>query len=152
NPFEPGVIASMTGWRSERRWRHAGTGAGPCAAFGNQEQNHRTGERAMIHDHSKWGPTDQIGAGNLLTAEKRLEALASVKQGRVYDVSHEIAMGAPALVPNQPPYLMSMFVTWKHAITRRRKLGATNDAGANLERIEMTTHVGTHIDALGHFS
>ena len=30
-------------------------------------------------------------------------------------------------------------------------LGATNDAGANVERIEMTTHVGTHIDALGHF-
>jgi kynurenine formamidase len=106
----------------------------------------------MIHDHAKWGPTDQVGAGNLLTAEKRLEALASVKQGRVYDVSHEIAMGAPALVPNQPPYLMSMFVTWKNAIKRRRVLGATNDAGANLERIEMTTHVGTHIDALGHFS
>ena len=31
-------------------------------------------------------------------------------------------------------------------------MGATNDAGTNLERIEMTTHVGTHIDALGHFS
>jgi kynurenine formamidase len=106
----------------------------------------------MIHDHAKWGPTDQVGAGNLLTSEKRLEALASVKLGRVYDVSHEIAMGAPALVPNQPPYLMSMFVTWKNAIKRRRVLGATNDAGANLERIEMTTHVGTHIDALGHFS
>jgi hypothetical protein len=50
----------------------------------------------MIHDHAKWGPTDQVGAGNLLTAEKRLEALASVKQGRDYDVSHEIAMRAPA--------------------------------------------------------
>jgi kynurenine formamidase len=31
-------------------------------------------------------------------------------------------------------------------------MGARNDAGTNLERIEMTTHVGTHIDALGHFS
>jgi kynurenine formamidase len=93
-----------------------------------------------------------MGAGNLLTVEKRLEALASVKQGRVYDVSHEIAMGAPYLAPNQTPYLMSMFSTWRHAIPRRRAMGATNDAGANLERIEMTTHVGTHIDALGHFS
>ena len=26
------------------------------------------------HDHSRWGPTDQIGAGNLLTVEKRLAA------------------------------------------------------------------------------
>ena len=29
-----------------------------------------------VHDHSRWGPTDQIGAGNLLTVEKRLAALA----------------------------------------------------------------------------
>jgi kynurenine formamidase len=28
----------------------------------------------------------------------------------------------------------------------------TNDAGSNVERIEMTAHVGTHIDALGHVS
>jgi kynurenine formamidase len=106
----------------------------------------------MIHDHAQWGPTDQLGAGNLLTAEKRLAALASVKRGQVYDVSHEIFMGAPAMAPNQPPYLMSIWASWRHTIARRRLLGARNDAGANLERIEMTTHVGTHIDALGHFS
>ena len=106
----------------------------------------------MIHDHSKWGPADQVGAGNLLTVEKRLAALASVKHGRVYDVSHEIFMGAPYMAPNQTPYLMSIFGSWRDTIKRRRKMGATNDAGTNLERIEMTTHVGTHIDALGHFS
>lgn len=106
----------------------------------------------MIHSHSQWGPGDQIGAGNLLTAERRLAALASVRQGRVYDLSHEIYMGAPALPPNQPPYIMSIFVSWRDSIKRRRKMGATNDAGTNLERIEMTAHVGTHIDALGHFS
>lgn len=31
-------------------------------------------------------------------------------------------------------------------------MGARNDAGSNLERMELTTHVGTHIDALGHFT
>jgi len=106
----------------------------------------------LIHDHSKWGPTDQIGAGNLLTPEKRLAALASVKHARVYDVSHEIHMGAPYMAPNQTPYLMSIWASWKDSIKRRRGMGMTNDAGSNLERIEMTTHVGTHIDALGHFS
>jgi len=45
-----------------------------------------------------------------------------------------------------------MWASWRDSIKRRRKLGATNDAGANVERIEMTAHVGTHIDALGHFS
>ena len=106
----------------------------------------------MIHSHAQWGPTDQIGAGNLLTVEKRLAALASVKHGRVYDVSHEIYMGAPYMAPNQTPYLMSIFGSWRDTIKRRRKMGATNDAGTNLERVEMTMHVGTHIDALGHFS
>ena len=106
----------------------------------------------MIHDHAKWGPTDQIGAGNLLTVEKRLAALASVKQGRVYDVSHEISMDAPFMVPNQTPFLMSIWASWRDSIRRRRLTGALNDAGANVERIEMTAHVGTHIDALGHFS
>ncbi|HUN42281.1 MAG TPA: cyclase family protein [Acetobacteraceae bacterium] len=104
------------------------------------------------HDHARWGAADQIGAANLLTAEKRLAALALVREGRIYDVSHEIGMGAPFLVPNQTPFLMSMWATWRDSIRRRRLLGATNDAGANVERIEMTAHVGTHIDALGHFS
>lgn len=106
----------------------------------------------VAHDHSRWGPADQMGAGNLLTAERRLAALASVRDGRVYDVSHEISMGAPFLVPNQTPFLMSMWASWRDSIRRRRKTGARNDAGANVERIEMTAHVGTHIDALGHFS
>ncbi|WP_428483228.1 cyclase family protein [Rhodopila sp.] len=106
----------------------------------------------LIHSHSQWGPTDQVGAGNLLTVEKRIAALTSVRQGRIYDVSHEIFMGAPYMAPNQTPFLMSIFGSWRDTIKRRRKLGATNDAGTNLERIEMTTHVGTHIDALGHFS
>jgi kynurenine formamidase len=106
----------------------------------------------LIHSHAQWGPDDQIGAGNLLTPERLLVALASVTLGRVYDLSHEIHMGAPFMAPNQTPYLMSIWASWKDTIKRRRALGARNDAGTNLERIEMTTHVGTHIDALGHFS
>lgn len=106
----------------------------------------------LLHSHAQWGPTDQIGAGNLLTPERRLAALGSVRSGRVYDLSHEIAMGAPYMAPNQTPFLMSIWASWKDSIKRRRGMGARNDAGTNLERIEMTTHVGTHIDALGHFS
>ncbi len=106
----------------------------------------------LIHSHAQWGDADQIGAANLLTVEKRLAALGSVRHGRIYDVSHEIYMGAPYMAPNQTPFLMSIFGSWRDTIKRRRKLGATNDAGSNLERIEMTAHVGTHIDALGHFS
>ena len=77
------------------------------------------------HDHSRWGPTDQIGAANLLTVEKRLAALQSVREGRVYDVSHEISMGAPFMAPNQTPFLLSIWASWRDSIRRRRALGAT---------------------------
>ncbi len=105
-----------------------------------------------IHDHSRWGPADQIGAANLLTADMRLAALRAVREGRVYDVSHEISAGAPYMAPNQTPFLLSIWASWRDSIRRRRQIGATNDAGSNVERAEMTMHVGTHIDALGHFS
>lgn len=109
------------------------------------------------HDHGRWGcacwgSEDQLGAANLLTPERRLAALQSIRTGRTYDLSHVFGAGAPAMQPNQPPFLMMMWATWRDAIRRRRRLGFTNDAGVNVERIEMTTHVGTHIDALGHVS
>ena len=61
-------------------------------------------------------------------------------------------MGAPGFKPAQTPFIMSASSTARNSVKRRRAMGATNDAGSNLERIEMTTHVGTHMDALGHFS
>lgn len=67
-------------------------------------------------------------------------------------MSHTIAMGAPRMQPAQTPYIMTASVTSRRSIQRRRAMGAKNDAGSNLERMELTTHVGTHIDSLGHFT
>lgn len=108
-----------------------------------------------IHDHSgfpsaRWGIGDTLGAGNLLTPERRLAALQSVRSGELIDLGHVIENNAPRIAPNQTPYIMTMSIRADNTVRRRRKLGATNDAGTSLERIEMTTHVGTHIDALGH--
>lgn len=105
-----------------------------------------------IHDHGRWGRGDQLGAGHFLTPECTLAALRMVREGRIVDMSHVIEIGAPRMAPNQSPYHIQAGPTSAGSIRRRRKMGATNDAGSNLERIEMTTHVGTHIDALGHFS
>jgi kynurenine formamidase len=106
------------------------------------------------HDHSsfvsRWGSDDRLGAGNLLTQASRLAALQLVQEGRVFDLGHVIEMGAPRIAPNQTPYIMTIGPRADNVIRRRRASGATNDAGTTLERIEMTTHVGTHIDALGH--
>lgn len=107
---------------------------------------------ACLHDHSRWGAGDQIGAGNLLTPERRLAALRLVREGRLLDLSHVIETGAPRIDPPQDPFVITISASSRNGVRRRRALGATNDAGTNLERIEMTTHVGTHIDALGHCS
>ena len=106
----------------------------------------------ILQDHSRWGRDDQLGAGNLLTPERRLSALRSIQTGALYDLSHEISPKAPFLMPNQTPFLQSIWASWRDSIKRRRAVGAINDAGSNVERVEMTMHVGTHIDALGHFS
>jgi kynurenine formamidase len=105
-----------------------------------------------IHDHSRWGKGDQLGAGHFLAPDVTLRALKSVREGKVIDLSHVIENGAPRMSPNQSPYHMQIGPTSAGSIRRRRAIGASNDAGTTLERIEMTTHVGTHIDALGHCS
>jgi kynurenine formamidase len=107
---------------------------------------------SCIHDHGRWGRGDQLGAGHLLTPERTLAALGSVREGRILDLGHVVDAGAPRIAPNQTPYVMVAASTAQGSIRRRRQLGATNDAGSNLERIELTAHVGTHIDALGHFT
>ena len=91
-------------------------------------------------------------AGHFLTPEKTLSSLKIVKQGRIVDLSHTIEMGAPFMAPDQTPYIISSSATAKNSMKIRERMGAKNRVGANLERIEMTTHVGTHIDSLGHFS
>jgi kynurenine formamidase len=107
-----------------------------------------------IHDHShwvsRWGADDRIGAGNLLTAQRRLNALGLVSKGAVIDLGHVIENEAPRIPPNQTPFVMTLSARAPSVVKRRAALGAENEIGTTLERIEMTTHVGTHIDALGH--
>ena len=105
-----------------------------------------------IHTHTRWGNGDQLGAANLLTPKTTLRALGIVQKGKTYDLSQVIQMGAPRIHPVQSPYVIHSGATAANGIKRRREMGAENDAGSNLERIEMTVHVGTHIDALGHFT
>ena len=112
---------------------------------------------SCVHDHSgygpaRWGADDRLGAGNLLTRERRLKALAEIETGELYDLGHVIENGAPRIPPNQTPYVMTLAPRADNVVRRRRELGAINDAGTSLERIEMNTHVGTHIDAIGHVS
>jgi kynurenine formamidase len=101
---------------------------------------------------TRWGTGDQVGAANLNTPESRLAALELVSSGEVYDLSHTIGEGAPVVGPHQTSYSLQTKTYPEDGIANRRKAGATNDAGAIMEHIELSVHVGTHIDALGHFT
>jgi len=98
-----------------------------------------------------WGRDDVLGAGNLMTAKTVMAALAAVESGQITELSHDVAMGAPYINPIQTPYVITLARTSKNMEKfLRDNAGATNKIGFYLERIEMTTHVSTHIDALGH--
>lgn len=104
-------------------------------------------------DGNAWGPDDQIGAMNHVMQETVVPLLKTVERGKIYDLSQVIEVGPPQLLPFQSPFLQSMYCTAGN--TRRllrEAMGITDGAGAFLERVEMTMHVGTHIDALGHFA
>ncbi len=102
---------------------------------------------------SPWGEDDRIGAMNLVGPEVTLNALKSVSQGRIIDMSHEIQAGAPVIPPFIGPYQIGM---WANPESTRRlakaHFEATNDPGVFTERVDMCFHTGTHIDALGHFT
>jgi len=81
------------------------------------------------------------GAGADAAAAKRLEALALVRDGRLYDLAHELHEGIPVfpgryfrqtLVPNPGAPLGAGAVDW------------------TTELISATTQLGTHLDALCH--
>jgi hypothetical protein len=57
---------------------------------------------------SPWGPTDEIGRLNLMTAASRAAILARVRGGAVYDLSVEYFVGMPS---------------WQAAGTRRTRCG-----------------------------
>ena len=104
-------------------------------------------------NETPWGSDDQIGAMNHVVQEAVVPLLKTVERGKIYDLSQVIGVGAPQLRPFQSPFIQSMYCTAGN-VGRfvREAMNVTDGVGLFLERVEMTMHVGTHIDALGHFA
>jgi kynurenine formamidase len=100
---------------------------------------------------SRFGPDDVLGAFNLITPQSILAALALVKQGKVYDLSHVLDQEMP--VPGfhgaffaNTQYTLENGVEWHD-----RHIGKmSNGYSAQNLRIAMSDHSGTHIDQLNH--
>jgi kynurenine formamidase len=92
-----------------------------------------------------------LGALNTLTTEKILSSLKTVKRGKVYRLGHLVHNDMPTRVSLHGPF--SFFISqrvYDHRPPLRE--ATTNKFGAALGRLEMTDHLGTHLDSLNHVS
>ncbi|MCB1676015.1 MAG: cyclase family protein [Halioglobus sp.] len=104
---------------------------------------------------SPWGPEDQIGRLNLITAESRQAILSRVTGGRVYDLSVEYFIGMPSWQAAGDPH----YRIWMTHTPNGTVIDDPLQVGARMNEhvsytgaaVSMYTHMGTHIDALVHF-
>jgi kynurenine formamidase len=94
---------------------------------------------------SPWGPADEIGALNMMSAQSRFEILTRVASGKVYDLGVDLFVGMPTCCGpfGDPPYQIWM----THAPAR----GSSKGLSYSGDGVSTYSHVGTHIDALNHF-
>jgi kynurenine formamidase len=116
---------------------------------------------AQASDHSEvvgvspWGPADEIGTLNMMTAESRTAILSRIDASRTYDLSTEYFVGMPSwYLLGDPRYQFWLTHTPRGTIVddpvkvgrdQNEKVSYTGDA------VSMYTHTGTHVDALNHF-
>ncbi|HME05137.1 MAG TPA: cyclase family protein, partial [Solirubrobacteraceae bacterium] len=95
---------------------------------------------------SPFGAEDQLGMLNHVGKEKRLQALALVREGRLYDLAHPLDENVPVF-PGR--YFRQTLVTTAHHANSDGGLGE-NDVNWITEQVSATMQLGTHIDALSH--
>ena len=101
---------------------------------------------------SPFGAEDQQGMLNLITEEKRRTALATVREGRLYDLAHVLDERVPVF-PGR--HFRQLLVTTAHHANAGSDEGPGTGLGDNnvnwvIEQISSTTQLGTHLDALNH--
>jgi kynurenine formamidase len=95
---------------------------------------------------SRYGPDDELGAGNELTEDRTLEALRLPRTGRKIELAQLLDEDVPAFPPRY----------WKQVVLAHGSLEATHlgQGGSDItyfeEQISGTYHIGCHVDGLGH--
>jgi len=95
---------------------------------------------------SLFGADDEIGMLNHITDAKRREALASVREGRLYDLGHILDEDIPVF-PGR--FFRQTLVTTAHHQNAVEMVGV-NDVKWITEQVTATMQLGTHLDALSH--
>jgi len=84
-----------------------------------------------------------------LTPSHVLESLELVRSGRVFDLSNHLSPRSPRL-SEQTPYVSTLQLNPGTGRAWYAAQGATNGVAFAEERVELSFHTGTHLDALGH--
>jgi kynurenine formamidase len=91
---------------------------------------------------SRYGADDEVGSLNEVRAANVVGAATLVRRGEVFDLAHVLDEHSPAF-PGRT------FRQWIHERAPEGGLGA-NRVHWVAERLEATTQMGTHVDALNH--
>ena len=109
-----------------------------------------TSRAAAVATAERWWPSpfgedDEHGMLNHVTDAKRLAALASVREGRVYDLGRVLDERVPVF-PGRA-FHQTLVTTAHHA-----NMGGVGENEVNwiTEVVSGTTQLGTHLDALSH--
>lgn len=90
--------------------------------------------------------TDEVGMLVHVDEGKRLQALELVREGRLYDLGHELHEGVPVF-PGR--YFRQTLVTTAHHINAQSMVGV-NEVNWVIDIQSGTQQLGTHLDALSH--
>src|SRR5947207_7911938 len=97
-----------------------------------------------LSNWGRWGKDDQAGTINLITAAKRKQAAALVKDGVSVSMSLDADIPAQGAAQGQRRY------TWEHAM-RANGIGRTEGYAIDSYTVSFHGNATTHLDALSHF-
>ncbi len=104
---------------------------------------------------SPWGPDDEIGRLNLMTAASQQVILSRIAGGASYDLSVEYFIGMPSWQAAGDPHYRIWMTHTPHGTVIDDPLGLGETMNEHVSytgaAISLYTHMGTHIDALNHF-
>jgi kynurenine formamidase len=100
-------------------------------------------KQKKLSNWGKWGKKDQLGTLNYITSTTVKEAASLVRKGKIYSLS--------CVLGGDGPYFVGSLRGQPWRITAVRSVKASKKVSFAEDMITVSTHSGTHIDALSHF-